>query len=150
MPESQSVLYVRFYRMNSTGRSWTACWTSPGSVLLLVNTATGPPRWGPVRFPQRLWFWVRWQTDLLSSHVMVYDTFGIWGNLETWSILLTLPSSGVNVPDHDMTFQSLSELLQQSVSPFVASVQAKECGGERLFAFSVTTLFCVTNIPTYM
>lgn len=29
-----------------------------------------------------------------------------------------------------MTFQSLSELLQQSVSPFVASVQAKECGGE--------------------
>lgn len=38
--------------------------------------------------------------------------------------------TGVNVPDHDMTFQSLSELLQQSVSPFVASVQAKECGGE--------------------
>ncbi|TMS21718.1 Origin recognition complex subunit 3 [Larimichthys crocea] len=35
---------------------------------------------------------------------------------------------GVNVPDHDMTFQSLSELLQQSVSPHVASVQAKECG----------------------
>ncbi|XP_034530494.1 origin recognition complex subunit 3 isoform X2 [Notolabrus celidotus] len=35
---------------------------------------------------------------------------------------------GVNVPDHDMTFQSLSDLLQQSVSPYVASVQAKECG----------------------
>ncbi|XP_037551487.1 origin recognition complex subunit 3 [Nematolebias whitei] len=35
---------------------------------------------------------------------------------------------GVNVPDHDMTFQSLSELLRQSVTPFVASVQAKECG----------------------
>ncbi|KAG7224190.1 hypothetical protein INR49_019925, partial [Caranx melampygus] len=35
---------------------------------------------------------------------------------------------GVNVPDHDMTFQSLSELLQQSVTPYVASVQAKECG----------------------
>ncbi|XP_044022020.1 origin recognition complex subunit 3 isoform X1 [Siniperca chuatsi] len=35
---------------------------------------------------------------------------------------------GVNVPDHDMTFQSLSDLLQQSVSPHVASVQAKECG----------------------
>ncbi|XP_061553237.1 origin recognition complex subunit 3 [Phycodurus eques] len=34
---------------------------------------------------------------------------------------------GVNVPDHDMTFQSLSELLQQSVTPHVASVQAKEC-----------------------
>ncbi|XP_031134931.2 origin recognition complex subunit 3 isoform X1 [Sander lucioperca] len=35
---------------------------------------------------------------------------------------------GVNVPDHDMTFQSLSDLLQQSVTPYVASVQAKECG----------------------
>ncbi|XP_029349133.1 origin recognition complex subunit 3 isoform X2 [Echeneis naucrates] len=35
---------------------------------------------------------------------------------------------GVNVPDHDMTFQSLFELLQQSVTPHVASVQAKECG----------------------
>ncbi|XP_076021760.1 origin recognition complex subunit 3 [Genypterus blacodes] len=35
---------------------------------------------------------------------------------------------GVNVPDHDITFQSLSELLQQSVTPYVASVQAKECG----------------------
>uniref|UniRef100_A0A3Q2YE56 Origin recognition complex subunit 3 n=1 Tax=Hippocampus comes TaxID=109280 RepID=A0A3Q2YE56_HIPCM len=33
----------------------------------------------------------------------------------------------VNVPDHDMTFQSLSELLQQSVTPHVVSVQAKEC-----------------------
>lgn len=39
---------------------------------------------------------------------------------------------GVNVPDHDMTFQSLSELLQQSVTPHVASVQAKECGGKGL------------------
>uniref|UniRef100_A0A667WW61 Origin recognition complex subunit 3 n=1 Tax=Myripristis murdjan TaxID=586833 RepID=A0A667WW61_9TELE len=35
---------------------------------------------------------------------------------------------GVNVPDHDMTFQSLSDLLRQSVTPHVASVQAKECG----------------------
>ncbi|KAG9336269.1 hypothetical protein JZ751_002616 [Albula glossodonta] len=34
---------------------------------------------------------------------------------------------GVNVNDHDMTFQSLSDQLQQSVTPFVVSVQAKEC-----------------------
>uniref|UniRef100_A0A3P8YB72 Origin recognition complex subunit 3 n=1 Tax=Esox lucius TaxID=8010 RepID=A0A3P8YB72_ESOLU len=37
---------------------------------------------------------------------------------------------GVNVPDHDMTFQSLSEQLQLSVSPFVVSLQAKECAGQ--------------------
>ncbi|KAM4723479.1 origin recognition complex subunit 3 [Anableps anableps] len=35
---------------------------------------------------------------------------------------------GVNVPDHDMTFQSLLELLRCSVTPHVASLQAKECG----------------------
>ncbi|XP_074547777.1 origin recognition complex subunit 3 isoform X2 [Halichoeres trimaculatus] len=54
---------------------------------------------------------------------------------------------GVNVPDHDMTFQVLSELLQQSVSPYVTSVQAKECGAlkhlmkrvlERLMGTEVT------------
>ncbi|KAM9842621.1 origin recognition complex subunit 3 isoform 1-T1 [Aulostomus maculatus] len=54
---------------------------------------------------------------------------------------------GVNVPDHDMTFQSLSDLLQQSVTPHVASVQAKECGAlkhlmkrvlERLMGAAVT------------
>lgn len=54
---------------------------------------------------------------------------------------------GVNVPDHDMTFQSLSDLLQQSVTPHVVSVQAKECGAlkhlmqrvlERLMGTSVS------------
>lgn len=51
------------------------------------------------------------------------------------------PSIGVNVPDHDMTFQSLSELLQQSVTPFVASVQAKECAGESSYISCSTFLF---------
>lgn len=55
------------------------------------------------------------------------DLFMLWKSL--WRCCHVFPT-GVNVPDHDMTFQSLSELLQQSVSPFVASVQAKECGGE--------------------
>ncbi|KAG5857220.1 origin recognition complex subunit 3 isoform X1 [Anguilla anguilla] len=34
---------------------------------------------------------------------------------------------GVNLTDHNMTFQSLSDRLQNSVTPFVVSVQAKEC-----------------------
>lgn len=61
------------------------------------------------------------------------------------------PYSGVNVPDHDMTFQSLSELLQQSVSPFVVSVQAKECGGERSFALAFSTrTYGIADISTSM
>ncbi|XP_072315058.1 origin recognition complex subunit 3 [Eucyclogobius newberryi] len=35
---------------------------------------------------------------------------------------------GVNVPDHDATLQSLSELLRRSVTPHVAALRAKECG----------------------
>ncbi|XP_030641015.1 origin recognition complex subunit 3 [Chanos chanos] len=54
---------------------------------------------------------------------------------------------GVNVPDHDMTLQSLSDLLQSSVTPFVVSVQAKECAAlkhlmqrvfERLMGVGIT------------
>uniref|UniRef100_A0A8C8I4P4 Origin recognition complex subunit 3 n=1 Tax=Oncorhynchus tshawytscha TaxID=74940 RepID=A0A8C8I4P4_ONCTS len=54
---------------------------------------------------------------------------------------------GVNVPDHDMTFQCLSDQLQQSVTPFVVSVQATECAAlnhmlqrvlERLMGTSVS------------
>ncbi|KAJ8353317.1 hypothetical protein SKAU_G00208840 [Synaphobranchus kaupii] len=33
---------------------------------------------------------------------------------------------GVNLTDHNMTLQSLSDRLQQSVTPFVVSIQAKE------------------------
>uniref|UniRef100_A0A671RRQ5 Origin recognition complex subunit 3 n=1 Tax=Sinocyclocheilus anshuiensis TaxID=1608454 RepID=A0A671RRQ5_9TELE len=36
---------------------------------------------------------------------------------------------GVNVPDHAMTFRSLCNLLQDSVTPLVVSVHAKECAG---------------------
>ncbi|XP_030044489.1 origin recognition complex subunit 3, partial [Microcaecilia unicolor] len=36
---------------------------------------------------------------------------------------------GVNVTDHDVTLKSLSEILQESVTPYVASLQSKECPG---------------------
>uniref|UniRef100_A0A8C4VHZ5 Origin recognition complex subunit 3 n=1 Tax=Gopherus evgoodei TaxID=1825980 RepID=A0A8C4VHZ5_9SAUR len=36
---------------------------------------------------------------------------------------------GVNVTDHDVTFKSLSEVLQDNVTPYVVSLQAKECPG---------------------
>nr|XP_056712124.1 origin recognition complex subunit 3 isoform X2 [Euleptes europaea] len=34
---------------------------------------------------------------------------------------------GVNVTDHDLTFKSLSEALQEDVTPFVVSLRSKEC-----------------------
>ncbi|XP_074189381.1 origin recognition complex subunit 3 isoform X2 [Rhinolophus sinicus] len=34
---------------------------------------------------------------------------------------------GVNVTDHDLTFRSLTEVLQNNVTPYVVSLQAREC-----------------------
>ncbi|XP_063580966.1 origin recognition complex subunit 3 isoform X4 [Pongo abelii] len=34
---------------------------------------------------------------------------------------------GVNVTDHDLTFRSLTEALQNNVTPYVISLQAKDC-----------------------
>ncbi|XP_063168352.1 origin recognition complex subunit 3 [Candoia aspera] len=36
---------------------------------------------------------------------------------------------GVNVTDHELTIKSLSEVLQDDVTPFVVSLKAKECPG---------------------
>uniref|UniRef100_A0A673IAP2 Origin recognition complex subunit 3 n=1 Tax=Sinocyclocheilus rhinocerous TaxID=307959 RepID=A0A673IAP2_9TELE len=50
---------------------------------------------------------------------------------------------GVNVPDHAMTFRSLCNLLQDSVTPFVVSVHAKECAGVYFLGcetFQISTL----------
>uniref|UniRef100_A0A8C9VIW8 Origin recognition complex subunit 3 n=1 Tax=Scleropages formosus TaxID=113540 RepID=A0A8C9VIW8_SCLFO len=42
---------------------------------------------------------------------------------------------GVNMPDHTITFESMTELLHDSLTPFVASVQAKECTGNRSYVW---------------
>ncbi|NP_001384958.1 origin recognition complex subunit 3 isoform 3 [Gallus gallus] len=36
---------------------------------------------------------------------------------------------GVNVTDHDFTFRSLSEVLQNNVTPYIALLEAKDCPG---------------------
>ncbi|XP_061845414.1 origin recognition complex subunit 3 isoform X2 [Colius striatus] len=36
---------------------------------------------------------------------------------------------GVNVTDHDLTFRSISEVLQQNVTPYIALLEAKDCTG---------------------
>ncbi|XP_028903047.1 origin recognition complex subunit 3 isoform X1 [Ornithorhynchus anatinus] len=36
---------------------------------------------------------------------------------------------GVNVTDHDLTFKGLTEVLQNNITPYVVSLQAKECPG---------------------
>ncbi|KAM7240472.1 hypothetical protein CapIbe_008378 [Capra ibex] len=59
---------------------------------------------------------------------------GLWKNSEDWSgeiKLREIPTAalilGVNVTDHDLTLRSLTEVLQNNVTPYVVSLQAKDC-----------------------
>ncbi|XP_025150367.3 origin recognition complex subunit 3 isoform X6 [Bubalus bubalis] len=59
---------------------------------------------------------------------------GLWKNSKDWSCeikLREIPTAalvlGVNVTDHDLTLRSLTEVLQNNVTPYVVSLQAKDC-----------------------
>ncbi|VCW90759.1 unnamed protein product [Gulo gulo] len=59
---------------------------------------------------------------------------GFQKNSRDWSCQIKLreiPTAalilGVNVTDHDLTFRSLTEALQNNVTPYVVSLQAKDC-----------------------
>lgn len=63
-----------------------------------------------------------------KSHVQVNSEGNDWSyrmrcsEIPTAALVL-----GVNVPDHEMTVQSLSDLLKQSLTPHVVCLQGKEC-----------------------
>ncbi|XP_032876738.1 origin recognition complex subunit 3 isoform X3 [Amblyraja radiata] len=63
-----------------------------------------------------------------KSHVQVNSEVNDWSyrmrcsEIPTAALVL-----GVNVPDHEMTVQSLSDLLKQSLTPYVVCLQGKEC-----------------------
>ncbi|CAI9164352.1 unnamed protein product [Rangifer tarandus platyrhynchus] len=59
---------------------------------------------------------------------------GLRKNSKDWSCQIKLreiPTAalvlGVNVTDHDLTLRSLTEVLQNNVTPYVVSLQAKDC-----------------------
>ncbi|KAI4905465.1 hypothetical protein NFI96_028095 [Prochilodus magdalenae] len=94
---------------------------------------------------QRLWEKVKADTEILQDGLnkkildnlldfIKKSTSSFQSRSDDWTSLMRaseIPTAalvlGVNVPDHDITFQSLSDLLQNSVTPFAVSVQAKEC-----------------------
>uniref|UniRef100_A0A8C9W3Z2 Origin recognition complex subunit 3 n=1 Tax=Scleropages formosus TaxID=113540 RepID=A0A8C9W3Z2_SCLFO len=53
---------------------------------------------------------------------------------------------GVNMPDHTITFESMTELLHDSLTPFVASVQAKECTAMKQLMQKVLQRLMGTNV----
>lgn len=98
------------------------------------------------RICQTLWETVQMNTeviqDQLNKHVLdslvefikkhdLGNSSDVWrqrtSEIPTAALML-----GVNVPDHAMTFRSLCNLLQDSVTPFVVSVHAKECAAVKL------------------
>lgn len=46
---------------------------------------------------------------------------------------------GVNVTDHDLTFKSLSEVLQNNITPYIALLEAKDCPGTYCNSFACSS-----------
>lgn len=90
---------------------------------------------------QKLWETVQMNTEVIQDQLnkKVLDSLaefikkhGLGRSSDNWRQRASeIPTAalmlGVNVPDHAMTFRSLCNLLQDSVTPFVVSVHAKEC-----------------------
>uniref|UniRef100_A0A673H117 Origin recognition complex subunit 3 n=1 Tax=Sinocyclocheilus rhinocerous TaxID=307959 RepID=A0A673H117_9TELE len=98
------------------------------------------------RICQKLWETVQMNTEAIQDQLnkKVLDSLaefikkhGLGCSSDVWRQRASeIPTAalmlGVNVPDHAMTFRSLCNLLQDSVTPFVVSVHAKECAAVKL------------------
>ncbi|XP_007528770.1 origin recognition complex subunit 3 isoform X2 [Erinaceus europaeus] len=65
---------------------------------------------------------------LHKSHCGYQNNSGDWGaQIKLREIPTAALVLGVNVTDHDLTFRSLTEALQNNVTPYVVLLQAKDC-----------------------
>ncbi|ROL42766.1 Origin recognition complex subunit 3 [Anabarilius grahami] len=98
------------------------------------------------RICQKLWETVQMNTEVIQEQLNKHVLDSLVGFIrkhelgncsEEWRQRSSeIPTAalmlGVNVPDHAMTLRSLCNLLQDSVTPFVVSVHAKECAAVKL------------------
>lgn len=77
---------------------------------------------------------------LQKSHSEFQKNSGNWGSqmrlreIPTAALIL-----GVNVTDHDVIFRSLTETLHNNVTPYVVSLQAKDCPDVKHFLQKLTS-----------
>ncbi|XP_004673735.1 PREDICTED: origin recognition complex subunit 3 isoform X2 [Condylura cristata] len=65
---------------------------------------------------------------LRKAHSGFQKNTGDWGyQIKLREIPTAALVLGVNVTDHDLTFRGLTEALQNNVTPYVVSLQAKDC-----------------------
>ncbi|KAM3930599.1 origin recognition complex subunit 3 [Leptodactylus fuscus] len=104
---------------------------------------------GRTRFEscQSLWLHMKSQTEQLQEELnkKLFDNLicflkkshsDFWNKKNDWNCRVKsseIPTAalllGVNVTDHELTFNSLSDVLNEHVSPYVVLLQAKECPG---------------------
>ncbi|XP_037698782.1 origin recognition complex subunit 3 isoform X5 [Choloepus didactylus] len=82
---------------------------------------------------------------------------GFQNNSRDWSSQIKvreIPAAalvlGVNVTDHDLTFRSLTEALQNNVTPYVVSLQAKDCPDIKHFLQKLVSqlMDCCTDVES--
>ncbi|KFR09334.1 Origin recognition complex subunit 3, partial [Nipponia nippon] len=96
---------------------------------------------------QALWNEIKWETEkiqenlnkqlfdnlvnfLRRSHSESQEKTTKWTcRMKSREIPTAALVLGVNVTDHDLTFRSLSEVLQNNITPYIALLEAKDCPG---------------------
>uniref|UniRef100_A0A8D0IA54 Origin recognition complex subunit 3 n=1 Tax=Sus scrofa TaxID=9823 RepID=A0A8D0IA54_PIG len=125
---------------------------------------------GKLRFEtyQSIWQQMKSETEQLQEELNknLFDSLieflqkshsGFQKNSRDWGCQIKLreiPAAalvlGVNVTDHDLTFRSLTEALQNNVTPYVVSLQAKDCPDIKHFLQKLTSqlMDCNVDVPS--
>nr|XP_015091498.1 origin recognition complex subunit 3 isoform X4 [Vicugna pacos] len=113
---------------------------------------------------QLIWQQMRSETERLQEELNknLFDSLieflrkshsGFQKNSRDWGCQIKLreiPTAalvlGVNVTDHDLTFRSLTEVLQNNVTPYVVSLQAKDCPDMKHFLQKLASQLMDCNV----
>ncbi|XP_068407586.1 origin recognition complex subunit 3 isoform X3 [Eschrichtius robustus] len=84
---------------------------------------------------------------LQKSHSVFQKNSRDWGcQIKLREIPTAALVLGVNVTDHDLTFRSLTEVLQNNVTPYVVSLQAKDCPDTKHFLQKLASQLMDCNV----
>ncbi|XP_059970282.1 origin recognition complex subunit 3 isoform X3 [Mesoplodon densirostris] len=113
---------------------------------------------------QLIWQQMKSETERLQEelNISLFDSLveflqkshsGFQKNSRDWGCQIKLreiPTAalvlGVNVTDHDLTFRSLTEVLQNNVTPYVVSLQAKDCPDVKHFLQKLASQLMDCNV----
>ncbi|XP_007195997.1 origin recognition complex subunit 3 isoform X6 [Balaenoptera acutorostrata] len=100
-----------------------------------------------LRFETYQLIWQQMKSETEKSHSGFQKNSRDWGcQIKLREIPTAALVLGVNVTDHDLTFRSLTEVLQNNVTPYVVSLQAKDCPDMKHFLQKLASQLMDCNV----